>query len=61
MLHVLLRKNPSLAKEKSKQDRQTCSLDTTWTGPMFTDTYLPLADNFCFTRPCNKDVNVLKI
>lgn len=48
-------------KETSKQERKTCSLESTCTGPIFTDTYLPLADNFCFTRPCNRQVNVLKI
>lgn len=38
--------------KKGNKDRNTCSLETTWTGPMFTDTYLPLVDNLCFTHPC---------
>lgn len=54
----LQRFSSTRGKDISIQDKKTCSLETTWTGPMFTDTYLPLADNFCFTRPCNIDVNV---
>lgn len=41
-----------------EQDKKTCSLETTWMGPIFTDTYLPPDDNFCLTRPCNKDVKI---
>ena len=45
---------------KGTRRKDTCSLEITWTGPIFTDTYLPLADNFCFTRPCHKYVEILR-
>lgn len=51
----------TLEREKKREEkkRKTCSLEATWTGPIFTDTYLPLDDNLCFTRPCNKYVKIL--
>ena len=38
--------------------KKTCSLETTWMGPIFTDTYLPPDDDFCLTYPCNGDVQI---
>jgi hypothetical protein len=52
--------NLERGKEKNEQGRNTCSLETTWTGPMFTDTYLPLADTLCFTLPCKQYVNIIE-
>lgn len=42
-----------------EREKETCSLETTWTGPMFTDTYFPLDDTFCLTRPCWKHEEML--
>lgn len=55
MYSMMVKSQASLlsSKEYKDQDKElTCLLETILTGPMFTETYFPPDDSFCFTWPC---------